>query len=313
MKLYKPCQKLSLHDIVAFRTGNSRAGFKHSVFPQLEWCSDDHELRTIHIRHNFSIRTSHQVPTLALTCRRFIPGPNDVLDEPYEASDGEVTIMRLPPFACVLLFPRPSCLLTHSDIFKFDIDTRRMQEAVEIYAKKCQPLLIEDILTTASDDIYKLGLCEANRFVSTRAVGVGSITPCLLLKNLQQSVVSHTLDILTCVHMNSKQSIMVGPDTLDVSPVNNEKLIVHGKCPIPAVLDTQLGTLYMHYMESVMAKVSRGLEKLIFTSDINSNWYEIFLAIFVLLMSMERVYAMQLLYMRRSVSGSLSLPTWNLC
>ena len=111
MKLYKPCQKLSLHDIVAFRTGNSRAGFKHSVFPQLEWCSDDHELRTIHIRHNFSIRTSHQVPTLALTCRRFIPGPNDVLDEPYEASDGEVTIMRLPPFACVLLFPRPSCLL----------------------------------------------------------------------------------------------------------------------------------------------------------------------------------------------------------
>ena len=106
---------------------------------------------------------------------------------------------------------------------------------------------------------------------------------------------------------------MVGPDRLDVSPVNNEKLIIHGKCPVSSVLDTQIDALCIHYMESVMEKVSRGLEKLIFTSDKNSNWYEIFLAIFVLLMSLERVYAMQLLYMRRSVSDSLSLPTWNLC
>ena len=176
-KLYKPCQKLSLHDIVSFRTGNSRAGLKHSVLPQLEWCSD--ELRTTNICQNFTFRTSHKVPTIALTCRRFIPGPNDVLDDPYEAPDGEITIVRLPPYACVLLFPRPSCLLLLTLISSRLILTleecekrlRFMQRSVNHSSLKT--------LTTASDDIYKLGLCEANRFVSTRAVGVGSITPCL--------------------------------------------------------------------------------------------------------------------------------------
>jgi len=95
---------------------------------------------------------------------------------------------------------------------------------------------------------------------------------------------------------------MVGPDTLDVSPVANEKLINHGQRPIPTVLDYQLDTLYIHYMESLMEKVSRGLKKLIFTSDKTSNWYEIFLAVFVLLVSLEHVYTMQMSYIQRSVS-----------
>jgi hypothetical protein len=102
--------------------------------------------------------------------------------------------------------------------------------------------------------------------------------------------------------MNCTQSIMVGPDTLDVSPVTNEKLIIHGKSPVPSILDYQIDTLYIHHMESLMEKVSRELKKLIFTSDKTSNWYEIFLAIFVLLVSLERVYTNQVSYMRRSVS-----------
>ena len=47
-----------------------------------------------------------------------------------------------------------------------------MRGALEAYIKDCQPLLIEDILITVNDDIYRLGLCEAVRFVREREVGV---------------------------------------------------------------------------------------------------------------------------------------------
>jgi hypothetical protein len=56
--------------------------------------------------------------------------------------------------------------------FKVDIDTPKMRGLLEAYIKDCQPLIIEDILTTVNDVIYKLGFREAVRFVSEREVGV---------------------------------------------------------------------------------------------------------------------------------------------
>ena len=47
-----------------------------------------------------------------------------------------------------------------------------MREILEAYIKDCQAFLMEDILATASDDIYRLGLREAVRFASEREVGV---------------------------------------------------------------------------------------------------------------------------------------------
>jgi len=97
---------------------------------------------------------------------------------------------------------------------------------------------------------------------------------------------------------------MVGPDTLDVSPISNVKLSVHGLCPVPPVLDYQIDTLYIHHMQSAMKKVTERLKQLIFGESRIANWYEIFLTVFVLLMSLEQVYMAQILYLRRSVSSA---------
>ena len=123
------------------------------------------------------------------------------------------------------------------------------------------------------------------------------------------SVVSPALEILACVHANYNQTILVGSDTLDVSPIFNEKFSdIHGKSPVPTVLDTQIDTLYIHHMHCLMKKVAKKLDQLIFAKNSIANWYEIFLAIFVLLMSLERVYYMtQISYVRRSVSARLFL------
>ena len=180
-KIFKfPCKKPTLHDVVPFRFGNSRAGEKQSTFPQLVWSYSEPD-RTTYICQDFTVRSTRQVPILSIRCRRFIPRPNDVLVEPYEASDGEIMLVQSPPFACVLLPPRFACLLAYSEwwyfFFKVDIDTPKMRKALEAYIKDSQPLLIEDILATVNDEIYTLGLCEAVRFASEREVGVSWVLP----------------------------------------------------------------------------------------------------------------------------------------
>ena len=173
-----PCKKPTLHDVVPFRPGNARAGEKQSTFPQLVWSYSEPE-RTTYICQNFAVRSSRRVPSMPVRCRRFVPRPNDVLVENYEGFNGETIPVHSPAFACVLLPPRFPCLLVYSFwyFFKVDIDTPRMRRALEAYIKDSQSLLIEDILTTVNDEIYRLGLCEAVRFASDWEVGVFGVLP----------------------------------------------------------------------------------------------------------------------------------------
>ena len=123
-KIFKfPCQKPSLHNVVPFRPGNSRAGEKQSTFPQLQWSYSERE-RITYICQDFTFGSSRLVPSMPVRCRRFVHRPSDVLVEPYEASDGEIIFVQSPPFACVLLPPtRFRSLLIHSDIFSRSIST----------------------------------------------------------------------------------------------------------------------------------------------------------------------------------------------
>ena len=135
-----------------------------------------------------------------------------------------------------------------------------------------------------------------------------SLTTQFLLNNLQKSVVSLTLEILACVYAaNFKSSIQVGSDTLDVSPILNEKFSIHGKSPVPPVLDYQVDTLYVHHMQCLMEKVAKRLDQLIFAKNSIAHWYEVFLAVFVLFMSLERLHMTQIACFRRLVSADFHL------
>ena len=96
----------------------------------------------------------------------------------------------------------------------------------------------------------------------------------------------------------------MGSDTLDVSPILNEKFSIHGKSPVPPVLDYQIDTLYIHHMHYLMEKVAKKLNQLIFAKNSIAHWYEIFLAVFVLFVSLERLHMTQIAYLRRSVSAA---------
>jgi hypothetical protein len=110
------------------------------------------------------------------------------------------------------------------------------------------------------------------------------------------------LSIQACVHSAVKQPLMFGSDTLDMAYVKNEKFGIHGKAPAPSVLDYQLDTLVIDYMQTKISALTSGLGKLIFTSKSKTNWYEIFLTIFILLCTLEHVYVSQIRYLRRHIA-----------
>ena len=103
---------------------------------------------------------------------------------------------------------------------------------------------------------------------------------------------------------------MTGSETLDMQPVNNPKFSIHGKAPVPNIIDYQIDTLMIHYMQRLMKDLTKGLKKLIFSRSPTGNWYEIFLTVFILICTLEHVYMAQISYLRRSlgiVSGQISM------
>lgn len=100
----QPCIRLQIKDILPFRAGNGRLGQVRSTLPKFRWSMDNPELRKISVSPLFldgTNPTEDDLPCLTVKCRRFIPGPNDVLAETYEAPDGSTTTIEFPPYACV--------------------------------------------------------------------------------------------------------------------------------------------------------------------------------------------------------------------
>ncbi len=91
---------------------------------------------------------------------------------------------------------------------------------------------------------------------------------------------------------------MEGPDTLGVALINNEKFDLHGHAPVPSVLDFQIDTMAIMYMNRQLKILINQLKRRLYGKDNKKAWYEVFLSIFVLLSTLEKVYHTQMSYMR---------------
>ena len=89
------------------------------------------------------------------------------------------------------------------------------------------------------------------------------------------------------------------------SSYNNPKSPYNGTVPISPILDYQLDTLGIKYMQTLGVNILKCL-KTILTERRQSEWYEVFLTFFVLLHNLEYVYGRQAKYIERhesTVSG----------
>jgi hypothetical protein len=111
--------------------------------------------------------------------------------------------------------------------------------------------------------------------------------------------------------------VITGPNVLEMPYSEDARFLINGGLPIPAVLDYQIDYLAIRCMLESMKQLIGLLKKLIFKQSTQKGWYEIYLATFVLLSSLETVHARQIEILRRFEAKvfiyipSTALFTWN--
>lgn len=107
------------------------------------------------------------------------------------------------------------------------------------------------------------------------------------------------LSIRAASYFSRTRMVMGGANVLEMPYYEDARVLINGRLPIPAVLDYQVDYLAIRYMLGCMKQSIHLLKKLIFTQSTQKGWYEIYLATFVLLSSLEIVHARQIQILRR--------------
>ncbi|KAL4936360.1 hypothetical protein BDV06DRAFT_227977 [Aspergillus oleicola] len=271
----QPCERVALKEVMPFRAGNSRTGNIRSTFPQYPWSPVYPQTKEIIIQHPWEgLADDRDVPLLRLPCRQFIPGTDDCLSESYESADGERMCIEFPPYACV------------------DAEGDRMRKAMNQYLEESIGLAEKAINAEVKDKLISITLKEARRYASKRAK----------YSSKDPTIVANALNILAAGYISEVQPIIVGDETLGIPLVNNTKFKQHNQRLIPIAMDYQIDNLYIAYMQQNLDSVLQGLNRFIFKArkaERKETWYEIFLTIFVLLLSLELVFDKQISFVRK--------------
>ena len=107
-------------------------------------------------------------------------------------------------------------------------------------------------------------------------------------------------------------NILSGHEALGLGPVADPSSPLHGRIPIPPMLDAQMDSILMGFMKS---RQRHGLSKLkaLMMSHSKENWFMIFLTIIVLLSNLEFLFEHQMEQKRRygtTVSSLLDQMNW---
>ncbi|KAL6409292.1 Sat20 [Ilyonectria robusta] len=271
-KLFKqPCFRASLNDVIAFRAGNARAGEAWSKPIRPNWSAEDLVLKTATLYYPFIKPGASTGVYLSIQCRKFLPGHEDVLTEPWALPNGEVVTINSPPYAC------------------YDSDLG--SDALEEYLEKCKPALLEEAMDSLNDDIVKSGMIEAERYASQH----------------QESAVSLAMNIRAATYFSKTRMSMGGHNILGLPYFQD--LQVHKRVPIPAVLDYQLDYLAIQCMTKQMHMITKRLKQILFIKNNFTHWYEIYLTTFVLLCSLETVHAKQIEILDRFAANGNRSPS----
>ena len=82
---------------------------------------------------------------------------------------------------------------------------------------------------------------------------------------------------------------LTGSEVLELQEVDDSKSPLHGLIPIPPVLDLQCDSITIEHMKSVTAALMKAIMT-IMKKAVHLQWLEIFLAIFIVINTMEYNY-----------------------
>lgn len=111
---------------------------------------------------------------------------------------------------------------------------------------------------------------------------------------MQSSMISGALSICIITRLLCKSFNLSGTESLEVSDVDDPTSPYYGRKPIPPLLDAQIDEIWMEKLAKIRKKVLGDLKKHVLErTKTRSNWYLIFLTVFLLLLNLEFLYQNQ--------------------
>jgi hypothetical protein len=107
-------------------------------------------------------------------------------------------------------------------------------------------------------------------------------------------MISGALSICIITRLSCKSFNLTGLESLGISDVDDPTSPYYGRKPIPPFLDAQIDQIWMHMLAKLKKKVLGDLKKHVLESTKKkSNWYFVFLTVFLLLFNLELLYQNQ--------------------
>jgi hypothetical protein len=212
------------------------------------------EKKTVKLQWPFRDNGSSS-PILTVDLEKFHPKKESVTEE--FVVNGVLRAVKLPPWACR--------------------DTNTARKDIEKFMTACQDRLEEEIRAILLDPILLLTWEEAKRY-RTR---YGSM------------LLTRALQIYTFAMMNSRYPRAIEANLFGVEDEAHTPYFFE-KLPLPPQLTFQIQTMIAAAMIDIQTQVLKELKTYIFSKARLRHWYEVFLATFVLLATLEWVYQCQI-------------------
>ncbi|KAI0399864.1 hypothetical protein F4802DRAFT_533130 [Xylaria palmicola] len=261
---FGPCIRPNIIDVQSFRAGDGDNGQIRSILPEYKWLPG---WQTMTVKLQWPFRGSrNNEPILEVACQMFEPKRGQITAEEFQIND-QVRQVDLPPWACR--------------------DTESAQRNIGRFLGECQELLEEEIHATLKDNIMRHTWAEVIRYRATH----------------KSTLVTRALQVFAGAMMNSrypmslKANVFGVPDEL-VTPHFFERL------PLPAQLTYQIQTMIIDEMLNTQTLLLKELKNRIFNKNRQRYWYEVYLAVFILLATIEFVYRAQMRFVRAKAGMS---------
>ncbi|KAI0199892.1 hypothetical protein F4808DRAFT_194952 [Astrocystis sublimbata] len=262
MVLWPRCYREKLENIMTFRNGNSRANQSRSEMPDLKWASENRTIRTLELVYPFLFRPqNNEANVLRIECRSFRPREGeDILIDVWPRSDGSKQVIEFPPWGCY--------------------DTESLEIGLKRYIEVSDINFDMDLESETTNEITKLTIQEAKRYA----------------KKNPSSCVSHAVQLRKMAYFCRESMVLTGYERLGIDPLDDEGSPTHGQVPVPSVLDFQIDTTAIKVMRETQKKCVKALKSIMFNKQSKKQWYQIYLAVFVLLQTLGTVTMLQYSY-----------------
>lgn len=222
---------------------------------------------------------------MALKCRKFRPGKEDILTKSYPTPEGP-RVLTLPPITLVSL---PSA---RKIIESF------LNENLEFFVDELKVGVIGSLFSSTFDEAWRLSKNVSPLHDLDR---VKTFLTCL-----KSTMISQALKIAVLTRLGSKSFGVRGEEDLGIKTDEHPLSPYRGRKPVPVMVDREMFKIMLQFMSSKRKPVLSELKRKIMKRD-RSLWFEIFLTIFILMSNLEFSYHHQVRKLKRHQAAAVSI------